>query len=42
MSVATLTGVGMIVAGLALTGIVIWRAAVYRRRDRQARQPVDD
>jgi len=42
MSVAVLVGLGMIVAGLALTGVVIWRSVVYRRRDIQARSPLDD
>lgn len=42
MPVATLIGVSMIVSGLILTGIVIWRAGVFRRRDKEARKPLDD
>jgi uncharacterized membrane protein (DUF485 family) len=42
MSVAVLIGLGMIIAGLALTGIVIWRSSVFRRRDKQARSSLDD
>jgi len=42
MSLAVLIGLGMITAGLALTGIVIWRSSVFRRRDMQSRSTLDD
>jgi len=39
---ANIIGVSMIAVGLILAGIVIWRAAVYRRLDKAARKPLDD
>jgi hypothetical protein len=32
----------MIAGGLVLAVIVIWRAVVYRRHDKEARKPLDD
>ena len=32
----------MIAGGLILAGVVVWRAVVYRRHDKEARKPLDD
>jgi uncharacterized membrane protein (DUF485 family) len=42
LPLANIIGISMISGGLILAGIVIWRAAVYRRLDKEARKPLDD
>jgi hypothetical protein len=42
LPLANIIGISMIAGGLILAVIVIWRAAVYRRHDKEARKPLDD
>jgi hypothetical protein len=42
LPLANIIGVSMIAGGLVLAVIVIWRAVVYRRLDKEARKPLDD
>ena len=41
MQTATIIGIVMVVAGVILGGVLVWRAVVYRNRTRAARKPLD-
>ncbi len=41
MQVVTVIGIAMIVVGIILVGILVWRAVVYGNRTRSERKPLD-